>query len=52
VETRRLVTLKEAADRLSISTDTLRRKYKHQFVQVSQRRLAMRLSDVLNAVGQ
>jgi hypothetical protein len=48
IEANRLVTIQEAARLMSLSTDTLRRRYAHKFVRVSQRRLAMRLHDVLN----
>jgi hypothetical protein len=44
----RLVSLSEAARLMSISTDTLSRRYRDKFVRVSKRRLAMRLQDVLH----
>jgi hypothetical protein len=48
IEANRLVTIQEAARLMSLSTDTVRRRYAHKFVRVSKRRLAMRLRDVLN----
>ena len=48
IEMQRLVSLQEAARLMSISTDTVRRRYGPKLVRVSKRRLAMRLHDVLH----
>jgi DeoR/GlpR family transcriptional regulator of sugar metabolism len=48
IESKRLVSIQEAARLMSISTDTVRRRYAHKMVRVSKRRLAMRLHDVLH----
>jgi len=48
IESRRLICLSDAARLLSISTDTLKRRYRDKLIRVSPRRLAMRLDDVLN----
>ena len=48
IEAKRLVTIQEAARLMSLSTDTVRRRYASKFVRVSKRRLAMRLNDVLH----
>jgi predicted DNA-binding protein (UPF0251 family) len=47
IEARRLVSIAEAAQLLSVSRDTVRRQYKDRFVRVSTRRLALRLRDIL-----
>src|SRR6476620_11661889 len=43
IEARRLVSIQEAAQLLSVSCDTIRRQYSDKFVRVSKRRLALRL---------
>jgi hypothetical protein len=48
IEGHRLVSIAEAARLMSLSTDTIRRRYSHKFIRVSPRRLAMRLHDVLH----
>jgi hypothetical protein len=47
----RIVTLAEAAHLSSLSVDTLRRKHRDKFVQLSERRLGMRRRDALNLSG-
>jgi hypothetical protein len=47
IEARRLVSIAEAAQLLSVSRDTIRRQYSDKFVRVSTRRLALRLRDIL-----
>jgi hypothetical protein len=46
-EKRRIVSLQEAARLRGVSIDTLKRHHRHQFVRLSERRLGMRLADVL-----
>ena len=48
IESKRLVSIQEAARLMSISTDTVRRQFGPKLVRVSRRRLAMRLHDVLH----
>jgi hypothetical protein len=43
----RIVTLAEAARLSSLSIDTLRRKHRDKFIQLSERRFGMRRRDVL-----
>jgi hypothetical protein len=45
----RIVPLQEAARLRGVSIDTLKRYHRHQFVRLSERRLGMRLADVLDA---
>jgi DeoR/GlpR family transcriptional regulator of sugar metabolism len=47
IEARRLVSIQEAAQLLSVSCDTVRRQYKDRFIRVSKRRLALRLRDIM-----
>jgi hypothetical protein len=39
--------LQEAARLRGVSIDTLKRHHRHQFIRLSERRLGMRLADVL-----
>jgi hypothetical protein len=48
IESRRLICLSDAARLLSVSVDTVKRRYRDKLVRVSPRRLAMRLGDALN----
>ena|SRR6516165_3700465 len=43
----RIVTLAEAAQLMGVSIDTLRRKYRDKFIQLSARRYGMRRRDAL-----
>jgi hypothetical protein len=47
LELERMVSRKEAAARLGISTDTLDRHYRHLFVHVSPRRVGIKLKHLL-----
>jgi hypothetical protein len=47
----RVVTLAEASHLSSLSIDTLRRKHRVKFIQLSARRLGMRRRDALNLSG-
>jgi hypothetical protein len=47
----RVVTLAEASRLSSLSIDTLRRKHRSKFIQLSERRLGMRRRDALNLSG-
>jgi hypothetical protein len=47
LEKKRVVSLQEAARLRGVSIDTLKRHHRHQFIRLSERRLGMRLADVL-----
>lgn len=47
----RLVSVADAATMLACSADTIRRVFKGRTVQISPRRVGIRLSDVLSKVG-
>ena len=49
VESRRLVSVREAASLLSVSADTIRRTYASKIIKVSKRRVALRLADIMPA---
>jgi hypothetical protein len=51
LEGERIISLYEAAEITSISTDTLRRRYGHLIIHLSPRRRGIRLRDVLS-IGQ
>jgi hypothetical protein len=51
LELQRVVTLREAAEISGISLDTIRRRYPKIIVQLSPRRVGVRLCDVL-AIGR
>jgi hypothetical protein len=48
VELQRIVSLAEACRLSSLSEDTIKRRYRDKLIQVSPRRLGMRLGDALN----
>jgi hypothetical protein len=50
-EMERIVSVREAAQMCSLSTDTLRRRYASKFIRLSPRRIGMRVADVL-AIGK
>jgi hypothetical protein len=48
LEKRRAISLQEAARLKGISVDTLKRYYRDKFIQLSPRRLGMRVGDALD----
>ena len=46
-----LISIKEAARLRNVSPDTLRRNFPNLIIQVSQRRQAVRMSELLTAVA-
>lgn len=46
-----LVSVSKAAEMLTCSHDTVRRVFRGKMVQVSRRRVAIRLSDILQQIG-
>jgi hypothetical protein len=51
IEMERIVPLAEAARLRGVSVDTLRRRFSHQFIRVSPRRLGMRVRDAIAATA-
>ena len=49
LESRRIVSLQEAARLRGVSVDTLKRRYSHKILQLSPRRKGMRIGDALAA---
>ena len=47
----RLVSVSEAATMMACSTDTVRRVFKDRMVQISPRRVGIRMSDLLGKVA-